>query len=136
LIHYYYIYDAVMASLVTSDFPILSGPSKKNHGEFGPLFPRKIGTTFDERVTPLRNFRYYKMSADPLDTSFFKNQLSFLNLLQEYIDQQIGKIRFIEKNHPEFFDAHDLENVLNDYYNVLLRLQDLCRSIRGALRHL
>jgi hypothetical protein len=76
------------------------------------------------------------MSTDLLDTSFFKNQLSFLNLLQEYMDQQIGKIRSIEKNHPEFFDANNLKDVLNDYYNVLLRLQDLCRSIRGAFRHL
>jgi hypothetical protein len=76
------------------------------------------------------------MSTDPLDTSFFKNQLSFLNLLQDHMEQQISKIRFNEKNHPEFFDANNLEDVLNDYYNVLLRLQDLCRSIRGALRHL
>jgi hypothetical protein len=71
-----------------------------------------------------------------MDTTFLKNQLSFLNLLQEYMEQQIGKIRSIEKNHPEFFDAHGLEDVLNNYYNVFLRLQDLCRSIRENLRHL
>jgi hypothetical protein len=63
------------------------------------------------------------MSTDPLDTSFFKNQLSFLNLLQKYMDQQIGKIRSIEKNHPEFFDAHDLEDVLNNFAQTYNSLQ-------------
>jgi hypothetical protein len=73
---------------------------------------------------------------EPLDTSFIQDQLNFLNTLHNYIEQQIGKFRDIEMNHSEFFDAHGFEDVLNNYYNLLLRLQDLCRSIRDLLRHL
>jgi hypothetical protein len=71
-----------------------------------------------------------------IDNTFLQGQLSILNSLQNYIEQQIGKFRDIEKNHPEFFDAHGFENVLNNYYNFLLRLQDLCRSIKEVLQYL
>jgi hypothetical protein len=71
-----------------------------------------------------------------IDSTLLQGQLSILNSFQNYVDHQIKKFRDVEKNHPEFFDAHGLDEVLNDYYNVLLRLQDLCRSIREVLRHL
>jgi predicted glycoside hydrolase/deacetylase ChbG (UPF0249 family) len=72
----------------------------------------------------------------PIDNSYLKGQLSILNSIQNYIDHQISKFREVEKNQPEFFDAHGLDDVLNNYYNVLLRLQDLTRSIREVQRYL
>jgi predicted glycoside hydrolase/deacetylase ChbG (UPF0249 family) len=71
-----------------------------------------------------------------IDSTLPQGQLSILNSIQNYVDHQIAKFRDVEKNHPEFFDAHDFDEVLNNYYHVLLRLQDLCRSIREVLRHL
>jgi predicted glycoside hydrolase/deacetylase ChbG (UPF0249 family) len=71
-----------------------------------------------------------------IDSSYLKGQLSILNSLQNYIEHQISKFREVEKNQPEFFDAHGLDDVLNNYYNVLLQLQDLTRSIREVQRYL
>jgi hypothetical protein len=71
-----------------------------------------------------------------IDSTLLQGQLSILNSIQNYIDHQISKFRDNERNHPEFFDAHGLDEVLNNYCHVLLRLQDLCRSLREALRHL
>jgi hypothetical protein len=71
-----------------------------------------------------------------IDSTLLQGQLNILNLLQNYIDHQINKFCEVERNHSEFFDAHGFDDVLNNYYNVLLRLQDLCRSIREVLRHL
>jgi hypothetical protein len=71
-----------------------------------------------------------------IDSTLLQGQLSILNSIQNYIDHQINKFRDTEKNHPEFFDAHGLDEVLNNYSHVLLRLQVLCRSIREVLRHL
>jgi hypothetical protein len=71
-----------------------------------------------------------------MEKSYLQAQLSLLNSLQNYMELQIGKFRDIERNHPEFFDSHGLDDVLNNYYNVLLRLQDLARSIREVQRYL
>jgi hypothetical protein len=71
-----------------------------------------------------------------IDNSYLQGQLSILNSFQIYIEQQINKFREVEKNQPEFFDAHGLDEVVNNYYNVLLRLQDINRSIREVQRHL
>jgi hypothetical protein len=71
-----------------------------------------------------------------IDNTLLQGQLSILNSFQNYVDHQINKFRDIEKNHPEFFDAHGFDEVLNNYYNVLLRLQDLTRSIREVQRYL
>jgi hypothetical protein len=71
-----------------------------------------------------------------IDKSYLQGQLSILNSLQNYMDRQISKFREVEANHPEFFDAQGLEDVLNNYYNVLLRIQDLARSIREVQRYL
>jgi hypothetical protein len=73
---------------------------------------------------------------DSIDNSYLQGQLSILNSFQNYIDQQINKLREVERNHAEFFDAHGLDEVLNNYYHVLLRLQDLTRSIREVQRYL
>jgi hypothetical protein len=71
-----------------------------------------------------------------IDNNYLQGQLSILNSFQIYFDHQISKFRDVEKNHPEFFDAQGLDDVLNNYYNVLLRIQDLTRSIREVQRHL
>jgi hypothetical protein len=71
-----------------------------------------------------------------IDSTLLQGPLSILNSFQNYVDHQINKFREVEKNNAEFFVAHGLDDVLNNYYNVLLRLQDLCRSIREVLRHL
>jgi hypothetical protein len=74
---------------------------------------------------------------DPMDYStYLQSQLNFMKLLQDYLDQQIAKLRTLEKNNPDYFDANSFEEVLNSYYNALLRIQDLYRSIRETLRHL
>jgi hypothetical protein len=70
-----------------------------------------------------------------IDSTLLQGQLSILNS-KNYMDHQISKFRDVEKNHAEFFDAHGFDEVLNNYYHVLLRLQDLSRSIREVLRHL
>jgi hypothetical protein len=71
-----------------------------------------------------------------IDKSYLQGQLNILNSLQNYLDHQISKFREVERNHPEFFDAQGLEDVLNNYYNVLLRIKDLVRSIREVQRYL
>jgi predicted glycoside hydrolase/deacetylase ChbG (UPF0249 family) len=71
-----------------------------------------------------------------IDNSYLQGQLSILNSLQNYIEHQINKFREVEKNQPEFFDAHGLDDVLNNYYNVLLRLQELTRNICEVQRYL
>jgi hypothetical protein len=71
-----------------------------------------------------------------IDNSYLQGQVSILNSIQNHIDHQINKFREVERNQSEFFDAHGLDEVLNNYYHVLLRLQDLTRSIREVQRYL
>jgi hypothetical protein len=74
---------------------------------------------------------------DPVDYSaYLQSQLNFLKLLQDYLDQQIAKLRTLEKNNPDYFDSYLFEDTLNRYYNVLLRVQELSRSIRDLQKQL
>jgi hypothetical protein len=74
---------------------------------------------------------------DPVDYSaYLQSQLNFLRLLQDYLDQQIAKHRTLEKNNPDYFDSYPFEDTLNRYYNVLLRVQELSRSIRDLQKQL